>query len=83
MPHEMIMIGEDRPCFELPAKLCGYFQQAPVEDSETVRATKMMLFKKGAGGEKIGATGSELMHGRVRPEILPLTHGTTITEFAA
>jgi len=59
MSDEVIMIGKNSPCFQVPAELFRYCQQAAMQDAQACRAAKMMdLLISGAGNEIGAALGS-------------------------
>jgi hypothetical protein len=50
MRNEMIVVGEDRPGFELPSEFAGNGEQASVQHGQPVRSAKVMLLAIRADG---------------------------------
>ena len=75
---EVVVVGEHRPRFELPAKISGDGEQAAMQHAQAFLAAKMVRLLVGAGGEKVGAARAELMRGRVGPRRAWLGHGGRI-----
>jgi hypothetical protein len=50
MPHEMIMIREHGPGFELPAEVAGQCEQTALEDVEPLGAAEMVRLLVSAAG---------------------------------
>jgi hypothetical protein len=70
MTNNVLVVREYGPRLQLPAKLCCYGEQAPVQFAEPICTAKMMLLAVRAHCDKVSAALRELMRRRVRPRRL-------------
>ena len=54
MRDEMVVIGKDRPGFEIPTKVGRNCEQTAVQYRKPIRAPKEMLLVICTGGEEVG-----------------------------
>ena len=75
MTHEMVVIGEDGPSFELPAELLSEPKQAPVKHPQPVGPAKVVCFEVSRSRDEIGSGYGQPMRGGMRPGDFALGHG--------
>ena len=63
----MIMIREHGPGLELPAKVPGHGEEAPMKHAQAVGTAEIVRFEIGSGGDAIGGPNGELMRRSVWP----------------
>ena len=64
---DMIVIGEQRPSFKLPAELLGEGKQEALEQVALLRRIEQVPFVKRAGGDEIHSVVGQTMNRRVWP----------------
>lgn len=64
---EVIMVREDCPGFEVPARLLGRAEQCRFKAVESVRTGKEMLLLISAGSNDMGSLFTDAVQRRVRP----------------
>ena len=75
----MVVVGENRPGFELLAVIARDREQASMQYPEAVCAAEVMYLEIGAGGNEERAARGELVSGSMRPRCLRLGHGGTVS----
>jgi len=80
MRDEMVVVRENGPSFQLPAKITRHCQQTTMQHPQAARATEVMSPLIGAGGNEVSSTHRKLMRGCVRPRRAGLWHGERISQ---
>jgi len=75
---EMVVIGENRPCFELPAKVAGHGEESTMQNTNASCATEVVRLEVGAGGDEIRACRGKQVRWGMRPRRFRLGHGGTV-----
>ena len=76
---EMVMIGKDRPGFELPTILLHQLQQTPLKNNQSARASEMMRFEVSSCCNKIDSCLRKLMCWSVGPRWSLFRHSEIVT----
>ena len=71
---EMVVIGEDGPCLEVPAVGSRNGEQPSMQDLQTVNGAEVMRLSEGRCGDEVGSGITQPMGWRVRPMLFG--HGT-------
>ena len=79
MANEVVVVGEDGPCFQTPAGIGSDFQQTTMQYRQSGLALKMMLAQVGACRDKIGPANAKTMFWRVRPRDFVGRHNGKLT----
>jgi hypothetical protein len=67
VPHEVVVIGEDRPRLQGPAEIASDGQQAAMQDGQPIRPAEMVQLQVGSHGDEVSAACGESVGGGVRP----------------
>ncbi len=79
--NEMIVIGEHRPSFQLPAVFLRQLEQPSLKDRQPVGTAEVMSFEVGGGRNEVDTRLGELMCRGVRPRVSRLDHGEKVADW--